>query len=50
MKRFTELIHDKGITVREFCEYWEISRRTYERMLADTDRHDKLMKMIKGLR
>ena len=49
MNRFTELIHDKGLTINEFCEYWQISRRTYERMTADNDRHNKLSKMIKGL-
>ena len=49
MNRFTELIHDKGLTVREFCQYWEISRRTYERMMANTDKHSKLDKLIKGV-
>lgn len=50
MNRFTELIHDKGYVIREFCEYWEISRRTYERWTADQKKHDKLDKMIKGMK
>jgi len=50
VNRFTERLHDKGILVREFCEYWGICRRTYERMLANPDKHDKLNKMIEGIR
>ena len=48
MNRFTEKIHDKGLLVREFCEYWGFSRRTYERMLADDTKHDKLDKLIEA--
>lgn len=50
MNRFTELLHDKGFVIREFCEYWGISKRTYERYCSDSDKHDKLEKMIKGMR
>jgi nucleoid-associated protein YgaU len=50
MNRFTEVIHDKGATIKEFCQYWQISRRTYERMMANDDKHEKLNKMIKGFK
>lgn len=50
MNRFTEKIHDKGFVIREFCEFWEISKKTYERMTADDTRHGKLNKMIEGLK
>ena len=50
LTRFTELIHDKGYTVGEFCNYWGISKRTYERYLADEAKHDKLEKMIRGMK
>ena len=50
MNRFTELIHDKGLTVGEFCKYWQISRRTYERMMANDTKHEKLNKMIAGMK
>ena len=50
MNRFTEKIHDKGMLVREFCEYWGFTRRTYERMLADDSKHEKLDKLIKGVK
>lgn len=50
MNRFTEMIHDKGMVIREFCEYWNMSTRTYERWCADEKKHDKLEKMIRGTR
>lgn len=50
LTRFTELIHDKGYTVGEFCKYWGISKRTYERYLANEEKHDKLEKMIRGMK
>ena len=50
MNRFTQLIHDKNATVNEFCEYWSMSRRTYERMTSNTGKHDKLNKMIRGFK
>lgn len=50
MNRFTEMIHDKGMVIREFCEYWGMSKRTYERMCADKAKHEKLEKMIRGIK
>lgn len=50
LNRFTEKIHDKGFVIKEFCEYWGMSRRTYERMTANPDKHDKLNKMIEGMK
>ena len=49
MNRFTEMIHDKGMIIKEFCEYWGIHKRTYQRMCADEKRHDELEKMIRGV-
>jgi len=50
LNRFTAKLHDKGFLVREFCEYWSICRKTYERMTNNPDRHDKLNKMIEAIK
>lgn len=50
MNSFTKKIHSKGYRVKDFCKFWSISSRTYERMMADSGRHDKLNKMIEGMK
>ena len=49
INRFTKRLHDKGYRVKDFLEYWDVSRRTYERYMADTNKHDKLKKMIEAM-
>ncbi len=49
INRFTKRLHDKGYRVKDFLEYWGVSRRTYERYMADTSKHDKLNKMIEAM-
>jgi len=50
MNEHTKKIHDKGYRVQDFLDYWNISRRTYDRMMADVNKHDKLNKMIEGMK
>ena len=50
MHDFTKRLHTNGYLVKDFCEYWDVCRKTYERMMADPSRHDKLNKMIEGMR
>lgn len=50
MNSFTARLHEKGYKRQDFYEYWTVSPRTYERMMADPSRHDKLNKMIEGMR
>ena len=47
---FTAKLHDKGFLVRDFCEYWGICRKTYERMTNNTAKYDKLNKLIEGMK
>lgn len=47
--RFTKMLHERGFKVADFLQYWDVTRRTYERWCADSDSHDKLIKMIRGM-
>ena len=49
MNEFTMRLHGSGYLVKDFLEYWDISRKTYERMTNDTDRHEKLKKMVDAM-
>jgi len=50
MNPFTKQIHEKGYTIGGFCEYWQISLSTYRRYCANEKLHDKLTKMIEGMK
>ena len=39
-------LHGKGWLVKDFMEYWNIHRKTYERWSNDSNSFDKLDKMI----
>jgi hypothetical protein len=49
MNSFTMKLHGKGWLVKDFLEYWDVCRKTYERMTNDVNRHDKLNKMIDAM-
>lgn len=49
MNRFTEWLHSKGYLIEDFCDYWEVSRSTYERMSRTEKRKQKLTKMVDAL-
>ena len=47
---FTTKIHEQGYTLAGFLTYWRMTERTYRRWCADENKHEKLNKMIEGLR
>jgi len=49
LNKFTSILHGKGFLVEDLLSYWHISRKTYERMTADSKKHDKLNKMIEAM-
>lgn len=49
MNKFTLRIKNKGYDVNDFCEYWGISYKTYNRYVNNHNKHDKLSKMINGM-
>lgn len=50
MNEFTLKLANRGYMVKDFLEYWDISRKTWERMMNNPDKHDKLIKMIEGMK
>jgi len=42
-------LHGKGFLVTDFMKYWNVCRKTYERMTNNSKRHDKLNKMIDAM-
>lgn len=48
--KFTLLINAKGKRVIDFTDYWNIDIRTYRRWVADETKHDKLIKLIEGMK
>lgn len=49
MNRFTMRLHGSGWLVKDFLEYWQISRKTYERISVEPKRYDILNKKIKAM-
>jgi len=48
--KHTQKIHAKGYKVQDFLDYWGITRRTYDNYCANEKLHDKLHKMIEGMK
>lgn len=49
MNKFTLIIHNKGWTVKEACEYWGIHYDTYNKRCNNTKMHNQLESMCNGL-
>ena len=49
MNKFTMKLHGNGWLVKDFLEYWGISRKTYENISNDESRFDELDKKIKAM-
>lgn len=46
---FTIIIHSKGWTVVDACEFWEIRHETFYRRVNNRRKHSELRSMCKGL-
>ena len=49
LNKFTMKLHGNGWLVKDFLEYWGISRKTYERISNDPKRIDELDKKIAAM-
>lgn len=49
MNTFTMRLHGSGWLVKDLLNYWNISRKTYERISNDPKRFDELDKKIKAM-
>lgn len=47
---FTKIIHSRGWTVTEACEYWGLRYGTYIARCNNEKLHNQLMCMCKGLK
>lgn len=50
MNKFTLIIHNKGWTVTEACEYWNIHYDTYNKRCNNPKMHNQLKCMCDGLK
>lgn len=49
MNEFTLMVINKGWTVKEACQHWNIDYKTWQRMRARGKDTNKLLCMIRGL-
>ena len=46
---FTEIVHSKGWTVWDACEFWGIRYETFYRRVNNPKKHQELKSLCKGL-